>query len=100
MCDAAGWDRVSAADEVGVESYIRQLTALDADSFSFRYVGSTEGGSIFACGAEEHQAAAFRCSNGWLITSMHLGRQSAFSMMERWKWKLNAEYISELRNER
>ena len=44
MWDAAGWDRVSAADEVGVESYIRQLTALDADSFSFRYAGFRKGG--------------------------------------------------------
>jgi hypothetical protein len=43
VCVAAGWDKVSSADEEGVESHIRQLTELDPDSFSFRYAGDKKG---------------------------------------------------------
>jgi hypothetical protein len=43
VCKAAGWDKIDAADEEGVDSYIRQLTALDRDSYSFRYTRSKKG---------------------------------------------------------
>jgi hypothetical protein len=43
VCKAAGCDKVSSADEDGVESHIRQLTELDPDSFSFRYAGDRKG---------------------------------------------------------
>ena len=43
MCKVAGWDKLGAADEEGVDSYIRRLTALDPDSFSFRYRRTKKG---------------------------------------------------------
>jgi hypothetical protein len=43
ICEAAGWDKLASADEEGVDSYIRQLTALDPNSYSFRYTRSKEG---------------------------------------------------------
>jgi hypothetical protein len=44
VCEAAGWDMPDAADIEGIDSYIRQLSALDPDSFSFRYSHSKQGG--------------------------------------------------------
>ena len=43
MAGAAGWSRLPADDLEGIDSYIRQLTALDPDSFSFRYTRSKKG---------------------------------------------------------
>jgi hypothetical protein len=43
VCKAAGWDKPDAADEEGVDSHIRQLTALDPDSYSSRYTRSKKG---------------------------------------------------------
>ena len=43
ICKAAGWNKPDAADVEGIDSYIRQLTLLDANSYSFRYVHSTDG---------------------------------------------------------
>jgi|SRR5271165_6859099 len=99
MWDEAGWDRVSAADEVGVESYIRQLTALDADSFSFRYAGSRKGGF--------HYLTELRNINPRHFTEMveqladyldALG--AAVGVLYDGKMEMEAEYICELRNER
>jgi hypothetical protein len=41
--EAAGWDESDAVQVEGIESYIRQLSELDADSFSFRYSHSKRG---------------------------------------------------------
>ena len=41
--EAAGWDESDAVQVEGIESYIRQLSELDADSFSFRYSHSKKG---------------------------------------------------------
>jgi hypothetical protein len=43
VCNEAGWDKLSAADEEGIDSHIRQFTALDPESFSFRYTHSKKG---------------------------------------------------------
>ncbi len=43
MADIAGWARLPNDDLEGIDSYIRQLTALDPDSFSFRYTRSKKG---------------------------------------------------------
>lgn len=40
---AAGWGELDAADIEGIDDYIRQLTELDSDSFSFRYTRSKKG---------------------------------------------------------
>lgn len=41
--EAAGWGELDAADVEGIDDYIRQLTELDPDSFSFRYTRSKKG---------------------------------------------------------
>lgn len=41
--DAVGWGKPEAADVEGVDNYIRQLSALDPDSYSFRYAHSKRG---------------------------------------------------------
>jgi hypothetical protein len=43
MSDVAGWKKLAAADIEGIHSHIRQLTALDPDSFSFRYTHNKKG---------------------------------------------------------
>jgi hypothetical protein len=43
VCKAAGWGKLNAADEEGIDNYIRQFTALDQESFSFRYPRSKKG---------------------------------------------------------
>jgi hypothetical protein len=43
VCKAAGWGTLSSADEEGINSYISQLTALDPESYSFRYTHSKSG---------------------------------------------------------
>lgn len=43
MADAAGWTRLPTDELEAIDSYIRQLTALDPDSFSFRYTRSKKG---------------------------------------------------------
>jgi len=40
---AAGWGKLDAADIEGIDDYIRQLSAVDPDSFSFRYTHSRKG---------------------------------------------------------
>jgi len=41
--EAAGWGELDAADVEGSDDYIRQLSELDPDSFSFRYTRSKKG---------------------------------------------------------
>jgi len=43
VCKAVGWDKISPADEEGIDSYISQFTELDPESFSFRYTRSKKG---------------------------------------------------------
>jgi hypothetical protein len=43
ICKAAGWGKLNNTDLEGIDSYIRQLTELDPDSFSFRYTCSKAG---------------------------------------------------------
>jgi len=44
VCKAAGWEEELDARLIeGIDSYIRQLSKLDADSFSFRYSHSKKG---------------------------------------------------------
>jgi len=42
LCKAAGWDE-SDVQVAGIDNYVRQLSQLDADSFSFRYSQSKKG---------------------------------------------------------
>jgi len=42
LCKAAGWDE-SEVQVAGIGNYVRQLSELDADSFSFRYSHSKKG---------------------------------------------------------
>lgn len=43
VCKSAGWNTPSKTDIEGVDDYIRQLTAMDPDSYSFRYTHSKKG---------------------------------------------------------
>jgi hypothetical protein len=43
VCKGAGWDEIDGAHIEGIDDYIRQLSKLDADSFSFRYSHSKRG---------------------------------------------------------
>lgn len=43
VCKAAGWEEIDAAHIEGIDEYIRQLSELDAESFSFRYSHSKKG---------------------------------------------------------
>lgn len=43
ICKAAGWAALDPADIEGIEDYIAQLSALDPDSYSFRYTRSKKG---------------------------------------------------------
>jgi len=43
VCKTVGWQKMDKADIDGIDSYIRQLTAYDPNSFSFRYAYSTKG---------------------------------------------------------
>jgi hypothetical protein len=43
ICQAAGWSELDATDIEGIDNYIRQLSELDPDSFSFRYTHSKRG---------------------------------------------------------
>jgi hypothetical protein len=40
---AAGWDKLDPVDVQGIDSYIRQFTNFDRDSYSFRYTHSKKG---------------------------------------------------------
>jgi hypothetical protein len=42
LCKAAGWDEPDV-QVAGIDDYVRQLSELDADSFSFRYSHSKKG---------------------------------------------------------
>jgi hypothetical protein len=42
LCKAAGWDEADV-QVAGIDNYVRQLSQLDADSFSFRYSHSKKG---------------------------------------------------------
>ena len=42
LCKAAGWDEPDV-QVAGIDNYVRQLSELDADSFSFRYSHSKKG---------------------------------------------------------
>jgi hypothetical protein len=43
MCEAAGWDCLPNSDLEGVDSYIRQISALDPNSYTFRYMRNKQG---------------------------------------------------------
>ena len=43
VSEEAGWEVLPVADVEGIDSYIRQLTELDPDSFAFRYTRSKSG---------------------------------------------------------
>lgn len=43
IADLAGWRRIDTADVDGITDYIRQLTEVDSNSFSFRYTHSKKG---------------------------------------------------------
>jgi hypothetical protein len=43
ICKAAGWKAPDPEDIEGIDDYIRQLVALDPDSYSFRYAHSKSG---------------------------------------------------------
>lgn len=43
LADKAGWEPLAATDVEGIDSYIRQLSKLDPDSFAFRYTRSKKG---------------------------------------------------------
>lgn len=43
ICQAAGWGELDTADIEGIDDYIRQLSEVDPDSFSFRYTHSKTG---------------------------------------------------------
>jgi hypothetical protein len=43
VCNAAGWGALDTADVQGIDSYIRQLSELDPDSYRFRYTRSKTG---------------------------------------------------------
>lgn len=43
VCKAAGWSTPAKDDVEGIDDYIRQLTTMDPDSYSFRYTRSKKG---------------------------------------------------------
>ncbi len=43
VCKAAGWSKLAADDVDGVDSYIKQLSELDLESYSFRYARRKSG---------------------------------------------------------
>jgi len=43
ICKAAGWGALDPADIEGIDEYVRQFSALDPDSYRFRYAQSKRG---------------------------------------------------------
>jgi len=91
VCKAAGWDRLDAADEEGVDSYIRQLTALDPDSFSFRYTRSKKGAPSLPSELKRINLRHFAEMVERLADYLD-GLDMAVSVLEEGKMEMEAEY--------
>ena len=91
VCKAAGWKRLSTANEQGVDSHIRQLTALDPDSFSFRYMRSKKGELSLPAEMKRINLRHFAETVERLADYLQ-ALDTAVSVLEERKMEMEAEY--------
>lgn len=98
VCKAVGWDKLNRIEEQGVDSYIRQLTALDPDSYSFRYRRSKKGRPSLPSDLERIDLRHFAELMERLADYLD-GLDTATSVLEEQKMDMEAEWRSEMLSE-
>lgn len=94
ICKAAGWSKLDAADIHGIDNYIRQLSKLDADSFSFRYSHSKQGQPSLPGSLRHINLRHFGDLMGRLADYLY-GIDEAVSWMTETKAEMEAEYADD-----
>jgi hypothetical protein len=89
--EAVGWNKPETADVEGVDDYVRQLSAVDLDSFSFRYPHSKKGERSLP---EDLKHVNLRHFVELMsrIASYIDGIDTATSAVEGWRDDMEAEY--------
>ncbi len=95
VCKAAGWGKLEAADEEGIDSYIRQLTELDPDSYSFRYTRSKKGTPSLPAELQRINLRHFSEMIERLADYLD-GLNTAVGVLEEGKAEMEAEWRSEM----
>lgn len=90
ICEAAGWGKLDAEIE-GIDNYIRQLSDLDADSFSFRYSDSKKGQPSLPGNLKNINLRHFGDLMGRLANYLY-GVDEAMSWMAEAKAEMETEY--------
>ncbi len=91
----AGWDESDATDIERIGEYIRQLSEMDADSFSFRYAHSKKGDPSLPTDLKNINLRYFGELMGWVADYLY-GLDEAIGSMAETKFEMEAEWASEM----
>jgi hypothetical protein len=95
VCKAAGWGEIDDADIEGIDHYIRQLSELDADSFSFRYAHSKKGDPSLPPNLKNINLRHFGELLGRLADYLY-GLDEEISWLAETKSEMEGEWASEM----
>lgn len=94
VCKAAGWEEIDDAHIEGLDDYIRQLSQMDADSFSFRYSHSKKGKQALPRNLKNINLRHFGELMGRLANYLY-GIDEAVSWLFETKAEMEAEWANE-----
>lgn len=94
VCKAAGWEEIDDAHIEGIDDYIRQLSQMDADSFSFRYSHSKKGKQALPRNLKNINLRHFGELMGRLANYLY-GIDEAVSLLFETKAEMEAEWANE-----
>jgi hypothetical protein len=94
VCKAAGWEEIDDAHIEGIDDYIRQLSQMDADSFSFRYSHSKKGKQALPPNLKNIDLRHFGELMGRLANYLY-GIDEAVSWLFETKAEMEAEWANE-----
>ena len=97
LCKEAGWDALDLADVQGIDDYIAQLSAMDADSFAFRYTRSKKGGRSLPSELKRINLRHFAETIERLADYLDGMDAALYSLMEA-KSEMETEYRREMAN--
>lgn len=91
ILEAVGWKRPDQADIEGVDDYIRQLSKVDPDGFSWRYAHSKKLSRLLPKDLTPINLRHFAEMIDRLVTYVDL-IDTATSVVEEWQDDMEAEY--------